>query len=162
MVRFHRPGCTHHIISDNNIMSAGARVIDPMQFGRGASDAIKPGLVGPCAPGPFSNPLMQHCPGAISAPQLLQPKAPLDESSRDASEGSGTHVLADSPSPGDDAGVEQQQQPKARDGWTGRADDVEDITRMLLQDGGSMMDATGALTDYVWVGYEHYSVHRGS
>lgn len=127
------------------IMSAGARVVDPMHPFSQTSDptmkAVPPGLVGIPHAGPFSNPLMQHCPGAISAPQLLQPKtvSSRDESSRDASEGSGTHVLADSPA--DDAGVEQHT--VQRDGWASKAGD-DDITRMLLQDG---MDATGALDD---------------
>lgn len=120
-------------------MSAGARVIDPLQYGRNASE-VPPGLVGIPHAGPFSNPMLQHCPGAISAPQLLKAPMTRDESSHDASEGSGsgTHVLADSPA--DDTGVEQQHTGKhGRDGWTGK----DDITRMLLQDGGSMMDATG-------------------
>lgn len=115
-------------------MSAGARVVDPLHpFGQRPDPTMKavpPGLVGIPHSGPFSNPLMQHCPGGISAPQLLQPKTvSRDESSRDASEGSGTHVLADSPSPADDAGVEQHTND-------------DDITRMLLHD-GAMMDATG-------------------
>ncbi len=151
-------------------MSAGARVVDS-NLHSFAPEAVlvnshAPGLVGIPNAGPFANPLMQHCPGAISAPQLLNKIAPpRDESSRDVSEGSGTHVLTGSPIRPDDAGVEQAppRHVLAREGevcvyleekvevWGGgmvraaNEDDVEDITRMLMQDSGAMIE-TG-----VWV-----------